>query len=166
MAKTEQKPMLLIESLRLRRRADWPAAAFAGLGAGAVMLPPLVLGLWGPGFGALTRRVAALVLGPGVLPPPTAFDPAVALAAIVVHSFLSVLFALPLADAVYRLEAKAAVPIGAFYGLFLYLLNLYAFPIVFPWFAAQRGSAALFAHLLYGAAVSQFYGLAARSRIR
>lgn len=166
MATKTSERVLRVESTRLRRRADWSAALRAGLGAGVAMAVWLVARLAGDSLWAQARRTAALILGPGVLPPPATYEPAIVLAAMVVHAFLSAVFALPLADAVYRLERRAAMPLGALYGGVLYALNFHAFTLLFPWFAADRGGTVLVAHLLYGLAVAFFYDRLERSAIR
>ena len=161
-----RRPVLIIESLRLRRRADWTAAFGAGLAAGAAMALAPVLALDSLALSALERRVGALILGPGVLPPPATSDLAITVAAVVVHGFLSAAFALPLADAVFRLEPRAAVPLGGLYGVFLYILNLHVFTRVFPWFAFLRGPKVFALHVLYGLVAAYVYGRFERERLR
>lgn len=149
---------LLVETLRLRRRPDWLAALAAGFAAGVVMFVPIALSfrstadLW-----VLARRDAAILLGPGVLPPPATLDLAILVTAALMHFSLSAVYALVLADAVYRMQTRAAILAGGAYGVILYAINYHAFTLLFPWFAAQRGWEMALAHAVYGGAAAYFY---------
>ncbi|MGQ0816323.1 MAG: hypothetical protein ACT4O1_17990 [Gemmatimonadota bacterium] len=129
------------------------AAIWAGLISGAVfmvvemLMVQMFLGMsmWGP-----PRMIAAIVMGKGVLPPPETFDLAIVMVAMLVHFPLSVVFALPLAWIVSRLQLGAATGVGAAYGLALYLVNFYLMTAFFPWFGMARNWVSITAHILFG----------------
>lgn len=56
-----------------------------------------------------------------------------------------------------RLGTGAALAVGAAFGLVLYLVNLYAFTAVFPWFAMARNWVSIFAHIVLGVATAWAY---------
>ena len=85
--------------------------------------------------------------------------------ATVVHFSLSVAYAVALAVAIRRFRFGAAIVAGAIFGLLLYLLNLYGFTLLFPWFVATRGWITAIAHAVFGAASGAAYAIA-KSRLR
>ncbi len=84
------------------------------------------------------RFTAAIVLGPGVLPPPASFDRRILLIATLVHFALSIAYGLILARLIAGLRTPSSLLAGAAFGLGLYAVNMYAFTAVFPWFASSR----------------------------
>lgn len=138
----------------------WRAAILAGLISGAVflmlemLLVPLLLdGIpWGP-----PRMIAAIVMGPGVLPPPAAFSPGVIMVAMAVHFALLVAFAVILAALIARAGFPAALAVGAVFGLALYVVNFYGMTAVFPWFAMARNWLSIVAHLVFGVVAAWAY---------
>lgn len=149
------------------RKMDWKAAVLAGVIAGAVFLilemiiVPLFLGMppWAP-----VRMIAAIVLGPGVLPPPATFDAGIGLTAMIVHFLLSIVFVLVLAAIIRRMSTAAAVLTGLIFGLALYLINFHLLTAVFPWFADARNWVSIFAHLVFGGIAAWIYKGLQRSR--
>lgn len=133
-------------------------AAVAGLVAGTVATA-VQMTLWlsasYPPIGMLlrdARLAAAIVLGPSVLPPPVSFDWKVMLTASGLHLVLSVAYGLMLAPLVARLAAWPAVLAGTGFGLLLYVINMYGFTLLFPWFEASRDWITAVAHASFGAA--------------
>lgn len=98
------------------------------------------------------RLTAALVMGTGVLPPPSTPRADILIMATLIHFALSVAYALLPALLARRLGRHWLVA-GAVYGLAIYGVNLYGFTLVFPWFAVARDSATLVAHLVFGVAL-------------
>ncbi len=96
------------------------------------------------------RLTAALILGGSVLPPPATFDVGVMLVATLIHFILSIAYTAVLAALAARLAAVTALLAGIGFGIALYLLNLYGFTLIFPWFAQARGWIALLAHGVFG----------------
>lgn len=139
------------------RRYSWRAAIGSGTIAGAifiilemVLFPVAGLGSpWAP-----IRMIAAIVLGPGVLPPPDTFSLAIFLVAMVVHFSLSILYATIYA-VIWRgflrldLPWPTALPQGLF-GLVIYLINFYGFAALFPWFAGERNWVSIVTHITWG----------------
>lgn len=99
------------------------------------------------------RLTAAVVMGPGVLPPPSTIQWDILLVATLVHSALSVVYALIPAYLSSRLRIGPALLVGALYGLVVYVVNLYGFTLLFPWFAVTRDWITLIAHLAFGVAL-------------
>jgi hypothetical protein len=130
---------------------------WSGIIAGAVFLV-LELVLWpvaGLGRpGEPVRMIAAIVLGPDVLPPPAGLQPGILLAAMLVHLSLSVLYAtLYAAFRVWvlsrRMEWLRPYSHGLF-GLAIYLVNFYGFTVLFPWFIDARHSTSIVVHIAWG----------------
>jgi hypothetical protein len=96
------------------------------------------------------RLVAAIVMGPAVLPPPASFDAVVMAVATLVHFALSLVYTALVARLVERRAPGSAVAWGAAFGVALYAVNLYAFTWVFPWFTQARDWIALAAHVVFG----------------
>lgn len=113
------------------------------------------------------RLTAAIVMGREALQAPAAgglpWD--VLFVATLVHLALSVAYALPPARLAGRLRGLPALGAGAAYGLAIYVVNMYGFTVVFPWFALVRDPATVFAHLVFGLALAALCpGLSERSR--
>jgi hypothetical protein len=100
------------------------------------------------------RLTAALVLGARVLPPPATFDFAVLAVATVIHFALSVAYAAILYPLVAHRGYLWAVMAGTVFGMALYVVNLYGFAALFPWFAQARGWIAAAAHVAFGVSAS------------
>ena len=142
---------------------DWPAAAVAGLAAGAILM---VLDLFwstavmGTGPWITSRRIAAIFLGSDTLKVADFSVGTVALA-LVVHYSLGVFSGLVLAWIFSRLRYGATVSmdllVGAVFGLIIYIVNFYVLTRLFPWFAESRGAATLFAHLVFGMSAAFLY---------
>lgn len=144
-------------------RANWKAAVFAGLVAAIVSLiveTPLVWLIHGESPWPAARMAAAMVLGPRVLSPLAGFDLGVVVVATLIHLALSVGYGLLLAPFLRRAGRIDAGVVGAFFGLFLYLVNLHVIaPLWFPWFDALRTGLTVFSHLVFGAAFGVSYVL-------
>jgi hypothetical protein len=143
-----------------RTRLDWPAAVWAGVVAGAafmivtMLLVPLLLdgSPW-----QMPLMVAAIVLGPQVLPPPSVFGLGAFLVAMSVHFALALAYAATLAAIVHRLPPLSATLVGVLFGLVLYAVNFHLFTYMFPWFAAARDAVTVVAHLVFGALAAYTY---------
>ena len=149
---------------------DVRAAVYAGVAAGIVSTLAQI-GLWlifSDAFPAIlfrdARLTAAIVMGRGVLPPPTSFDWRVMLVATLVHLMLSMLYGLILSCLMSRLAPAIAAIVGAAFGLILYAVNMYGFTVVFPWFEAARDWITLASHLVFGVAAAFVYKVLSRRR--
>jgi hypothetical protein len=146
-----------------RRWPDWTAAAVAGFVAGAVLM--VLELLWAATLGSespwrLSRMVAALTMGPGVLEAST-FSVGVAVVALLTHYVLGIGFAVILAAVVagFHYETSAAMmeTLGAVSGFVLYLFNFHGMSMFFPWMADLRGWSTLIAHLVFGMTAAFLY---------
>lgn len=141
----------------------WRAAIWAGVIAGTLstLIQVLLWLVFTDDFPAIlfrdARLTAGLVLGGSVLPPPATFDVGIMLAATLIHFTLSITYAALLAPLAARLEAVPALLAGAGFGVMLYMVNLYGFTAIFPWFAQARGWITLIAHGVFGVTVSAVY---------
>ena len=141
---------------------DWRAALWAGVVGGLVFavlemaMAPLFADMspWAP-----LHMIAAIVLGPGAMANPAAFDLTVVLTAVVLHMVLALIYAFVLAFVVARMGIGAAWVTGAIYGLVLYGLNFYFFTRWFPWFVDARGWISIFTHIVQGALWGGLYKL-------
>jgi hypothetical protein len=96
------------------------------------------------------RLTAALLMGRSVLPPPFTAQWDILLVATLIHFVLSVAYALIPALLAARLRIGSVLPIGALYGLAIYVVNLHGLTLFFPWFAIARDWITLVAHLVFG----------------
>lgn len=142
-----------------RGRSRLVGVAVAGVAGGlAFMLFAMVVRLgvgrdfWGP-----PKLVAAILLGPSVLPPPAGPEPATFAVGIAFHLLLSVGYAAVLAVVIDRLRPDAAIWVGFAYGLLLYFVNFYVFTGAFPWFDPARNWITVYAHLIYGGVAASVY---------
>ena len=138
------------------------AAVFAGLIAGAVfmmlemIMVPMFMGgtPWGP-----PRMIAAIAMGPDVLPPPATFDLGILMVAMMVHFALAIVLALVFALIAKGRPMGTAIMIGAAFGLVVYLVSFYGMTAVFPWFAEARNWVSLFAHVMFGVVLGWVYAM-------
>lgn len=145
-------------------RLNWKVAIGAGLIAGVVFMM-MEMGLvaargqspWGP-----PRMIAAIAMGPDVLPPPASFDAAVLTVAMAIHMALSVLLALVFAFVAGHLGLVTAVVAGAVFGLLIYFVNFYGLTTFYPWFAMARNGISIVSHVAFGAVLALSYKLIAR----
>ena len=145
---------------RERGRIDPAMALVAGIGAG-VIATLAQLALWWLADMPLpetlfrdARLTAALAMGTDVLPPPSTPQWDILLVATLIHFVLSVAYALIPAHLASRLRTGPALFAGALYGLAIYVVNLYGFTLLFPWFAMTRDWVTLAAHLVFGVALA------------
>lgn len=141
-------------------RIDPEMALVVGLGAGVITVVAQ-LALWWLAEMPLpatlfrdARLTAALVMGTGVLPPPSTPRWDILLVATLIHFALSVAYALIPAHLAGRLRRWPALLAGALYGLAIYGVNLYGFTLIFPWFAVARDWVTLLTHLVFGLALA------------
>lgn len=130
----------------------WKSVLAAGLVASLVfqlleiVLIPLSGGgsPWGP-----ARMIAAMVLGPKVLPPPDTFDLYVVAVAFAVDIVLAVIYVALLAFLIRRWALATALLAGAVFGAGLYVVNFYGFTRLFPWFEMGRNGVTLLTHIVF-----------------
>lgn len=97
------------------------------------------------------RLTAALVLGISVLQPSSSIGISLIMTtATVIHFALSIAYAALLAALTTRLETMKALWAGAAFGVALYVINLYGFTFIFPWFVQARDWITLIAHGVFG----------------
>ena len=141
----------------------WRAAIWAGLIAGilATLAQVLLWLIFTDNFPAILFRdahlTAALVLGDSVLSPLASFDVGVMLTATLIHFTLSIAYAAVLTALAARLDAVPALLAGVGFGVALYVVNLYGFTTIFPWFEQARGWITLITHGVFGAVAISVY---------
>lgn len=144
----------------ISRGVSYKAAIWAGLVAGAVfmMLEMIMVPMFGGGspWGP-PRMIAAIAMGPDVLPPPATYDLTILMVAMAVHFVLSIVLAVVLAWIVRGPPMGTALIIGGVFGLAVYLFNFYGMTVVFPWFAMARNWISIFAHVIFGLAAAWSY---------
>lgn len=158
---------------RAKFQSTWLSIVLAGIAAGIVstLIQMLLWLIFTDGLPAIlyrdARLTAAIVLGISVLPPPATFDVRVMLTATFIHFSLSVIYAALLASIAARLKSVSAFLLGIGFGGMLYLVNLYGFAMIFPWFGQTRGWITLMAHGGFGlTAILVYQGLNARVSIK
>lgn len=145
---------------RERGRID-PALALVAAVAAGVFATAVQLVLWWMAKMPLpetlfrdARLTAAMIMGTGVLPPPSTPQWDILVVATLIHFSLSVVYALIPTYWFVRLRTGPALVAGALYGLTIYVVNLYGFTALFPWFAVARDWVTLVTHLAFGVALA------------
>ena len=152
--------------MKLGDAIDCRVAAVAGIVAGTLATAFQIFLWWLAGdplpdmLFRDARLTAAMVLGRQALVPSSALDWRVMSVATIVHFALSVAYAVALAVTIRRLRRRAAIATGAAFGLLLYLVNLYGFTLLFPWFTIARGWITMLAHVAFGATAGGVYVIA------
>lgn len=153
---------------RVLQGVEWAPAAIAGAAAGVVFgilemtMVPLFLDQspWAP-----VRMIAAIGLGPEVLPPQAALSTNVVVVALIVHFTLSLVYGWALAPIIKAAALTQAVLLGLAFGLAVYLVNFHLFTAMFPWFSEARNWVSILVHLVFGGALAGSYvGLRERAR--
>jgi hypothetical protein len=149
-------------ALAIRAHVDWKMAIWAGVIAGVVFLILEMLLVWvvqGMSPWAPPRMMAAMVLGPGILPPPADFSLMAVMTAMMIHFPLSIVYGLVLGWAIHRLEMGMALLVGAAFGLIaVYAVNFYLIaPMAFPWFVEARNWISVLAHVIFGVVLAGAY---------
>lgn len=158
-------PRLELGRWRERGRIIPALVLVVGLGAGVVATVAQLSMWWLSEVPLLetlyrdARLTAALVMGTGVLPPPSTAQWDILLVATLIHFVLSVIYALIPAYLFSRFRTGPALLAGALYGLTIYVVNLYGFTLLFPWFVVARDGVTLLAHLVFGVALAGGYRL-------
>ena len=141
---------------RERGRIDPAMALTVGLGAGAIVAAVQLVLWWlaemplPQTFFRDTRLTAALLMGSGVLPPPSTLRWDVVIVAALIHFALAIAYATIPAHWAGRLRTGPALLAGACYGLLIYAVNLHGLTLLFPWFAQARDWVTVVAHLVFG----------------
>lgn len=131
----------------------------AGLGAGAVATVAQMILWWlveVPVLATLlrdARMTAAILMGDGILASSQIVRWDVLLVATTIHFLLSFVYALIPAQLASRLRTGPSILVGGTYGIGIYILNMYGFTLLFPWFLIARDWVTLAAHLVFGAAM-------------
>jgi hypothetical protein len=141
----------------------WSAALYAGIAAGVFSTVVQIL-LWWAFWDALpsilyrdARFAAAIILGQGVLPPPATLDWQVMFIATGIHSGLSIIYAIALSWLIRHLDLKTSLIAGSLYGLGVFVINMYGFVIIFPWFVDTRDWITVAAHVVFGVSAAAVY---------
>jgi len=136
--------------------SNWRAMIWAGVIAGiaSTLIEILLWLIFTDDFPAIlyrdARLTAAMALGSSVLSPAATFDVGVMLMATLIHFMISIACAVLLALVTARLDTILAPLAGIGFGIALYVVNLYGFTAIFPWFAQTRGWITLIAHGVFG----------------
>lgn len=144
---------------RMRQLVDWRAAVWAGIISGAVFLI-IAMALTAVYVGSpwvVTRLLASVLLGSGVLPPPATFTAVTFLVSLILNFLLSVAFACTIAFVLHRWGLVVGILGGALFGLGLYAINFYTLSYFFPWFFPLKSWIMVVAHVVFGALAGGTY---------
>jgi hypothetical protein len=145
-----------MDRCRINYLSGWRAMIWAGVMAGiaSTLIEIMLWLIFTDDFPAIlyrdARLTAAMVLGSSVLSPAATFDVGVMLMATLIHFMISISCAVLLALFTARLDIIPAPLAGIGFGIALYVVNLYGFTAIFPWFAQTRGWITLIAHGVFG----------------
>ena len=79
------------------------------------------------------------------------------LAAILVHSTLSIVYGGFIAFLLPAVNTLWSIVVGGLYGLILYYINFYGLDAFSPWFIEERDSVSMVSHFVFGAVVASAY---------
>ena len=140
---------------------DIKAALLAGLLAGVVDLALLAASAWTQGQNVWVnmRHTAAILMGPGVLPPPATFDLLLFIVSTIVHFGLSMIYGVIVAFFVRKANWTIGLMIGVAVGFGIYVVNYYVFaPLLFPWLIESRsGMVPTLIHPVFGMIAAAAY---------
>lgn len=98
------------------------------------------------------QRIAAILMGPDVAPPPAEFTFTVLGMALIIHFGLSMVFGRIVSFLAWRRHTGPGVLVGASVGVALYAVNFGLIaPSAFPWFDGSIRAVTLANHALFGA---------------
>jgi hypothetical protein len=103
------------------------------------------------------RLTAAILMGHSALPPPASFNLGIVVVATLIHFSLSIVYVASLAFMDAWLKGVPIIWVGVSFGVVLYVVNLYGFTEIFPWFAQTRGWITLIAHGVFGVVAISVY---------
>jgi len=137
------------------------AGVLAGLVAGAAYLAAQMAFAatvhGGAGWEPL-QRIAAMLLGDDVLPPPGNLNVTIGGIGLLIHFGLSIVFGRLVDVLVLGRGTAQALVRGALVGLALYGLDDWIVaPVAFPWFEQARGLTTLIDHVLFGVVAAAAY---------
>lgn len=147
----------------------WLAGLGAGLLAGVVATLAQIALWWLFAIPVLetlyrdTRLTAAVIMGESALHGQNLPHWKVWLIATIIHFALSIAYGLTLAGLLGHLRGHLSLLAGGVFGIVLYVVNLYGFTAIFPWFAVARDGITFFVHLVFGTSLAASY-LAIRAR--
>ena len=140
---------------------DIKAAVLAGLFAGVIDLALLAASAWAQGQNVWVnmRHTAAILMGPGVLPPPATFDLLLFIVSTIVHFGLSMIYGVVVAFFVRKANWAVGLIIGVAVGFGIYIVNYYGFaPLLFPWLIESRsGMVPTLIHPVFGMIAAAAY---------
>lgn len=141
------------------------SALMAGLIAGVVFMAVEMVLVWlamGMSPFAPPQMIAAIAMGPGVLPGPEnppGSNVAVIMVGMLVHFALSIVLAFVfkwIAEAL-KLRGPMLVVAGVAFGLIVYAIHFYGMTAIFPWFAMARNWVSIFTHIVFGVLAAWAY---------
>jgi hypothetical protein len=134
--------------------------AAAGLIAGIAFVVAQMALVWlvdGQSPWAPPHLIAAMVLGPEILPPADFSLPAT-LVALAIHLPLAALYGIAIGALVSHFTLGPALGAGMLAGIAIYGLHFrLVVPSLFPWFVDARGPVTLFTHALFGMVAAGLY---------
>ena len=146
----------------MTQHVRWGAAIAAGMVAGT-LTTVVQVALWFALTDALpeilyrdARFAAAIVMGPSALSP-AGWQASIMLVATLVHFALSIVYGVIVSILTTRLRTPAALLAGAAFGVALFVVNMYGFSALFPWFEASRDGITLAAHVAFGTIAAGAY---------
>jgi len=147
------------------------SAIKAGLIAGAVFIVVEMILVWlamGMNPFAPLLMIAAIAMGPEVLPGPGAVpgsNAAVIVVGMLLHFVLSVAlaFLFKMIAGALKLNSAMLLAGGVLFGLLVYVLHFYGLTAVFPWFAMARNWISILAHAVFGLVLA--YALMPRASV-
>jgi hypothetical protein len=105
---------------------------------------------------------AAILMGPEVLSPPASLNWKVMMAATFIHFLISIGYGILLVCVISRQDMMFSLIVGAVFGAFVYLVNMYGFTFIFPWFSMVRDWITFFTHIAFGISLAVSYKRLAR----
>ncbi|TFZ01044.1 hypothetical protein [Ramlibacter rhizophilus] len=151
-----------VEIIDVRHTTWWGSAAWAGVIAGvvfAVLQMTLTATLLGGSFWGPLQMIAAILMGPDVLPAVADMTLSIMVVGLLIHFGLSIIYGLIIGAIVHAMTLGPALLVGGLFGLIAqYLLNFYVLaPALFPWFVEATHWVSWLNHVIFGLVAAGVY---------
>lgn len=149
-------PKIMSSRLRNHGRISPLVLVIVGIGTGVLATVVQALLWWLNGMPVLETLcrdaglTAAMLVGPSILQSPSTATWDILLLASLIHFVLSITYTIVPAILAACLPIGSTIIAGALYGLGIYMINMYGFTAIFPWFAIARDWITLLTHLVFG----------------
>lgn len=141
----------------------WVAALYAGVAAG-ILATIVQIALWWSFWDVLpgifyrdVRYTAAILLGKESLQASDTLSLQHVFIATSIHVGLSIIYAIGISYLIRCLNGKDLLMLGGLFGLGIFVINMYGFVLIFPWFVETRDWITVTSHIVFGMSAASVY---------